>query len=168
MSDKEPIPRAEDLMNRKVKSVPPDMPLQALIDFLLKHEVSCAPVVQEGDESKHLVGFVSEADALDRISNSIFYGMPRPPETVETCMKRHPVTVSPEIDAFTLASLFVNHGYRHLPVIDESHQLLGLVSRRDILKAIHQFLQAKSAEYESEHFRPDLKKIINHRFIVSR
>ena len=168
MTTKAPIPTAEVLMNRKVKTVTPEMPLHELIVFLLENQVSCAPVVEEGDESRHLVGFVSEADALDRVSNSMFYGTPRPPETVQTCMKRHPVTVSPDIDAFTLASLFVNHGYRHLPVVDDAHQLLGLVSRRDILQAVHEFLQAKSAEYESEHFRPDLQKIINHRFIVSR
>lgn len=166
MSTQTPIPTAAELMNKHAKTVTPDMPIGQLVDFLLKHKISCAPVVRSEEDSM-VIGFISEADALEHFSNDMFYGTPRPPETVGTCMKRHPVTVTGEIDAFTLSSLFVSHGYRHVPVVDENHRLLGLVSRRDILRSIRKLLQETSAEYDSEHFRPDLKKIINHRFIVS-
>ncbi len=166
MSKPASIPTAAELMNQNVKTVTPDMPIGQLVDFLLKHKVSCAPVVSS-EEAPEVIGFISEADALEHFANDMFYGTPRPPETVGTCMKRHPVTVRGEIDAFTLSSLFVSHGYRHVPVVNENHRLLGLVSRRDILHSIREFLQKSSAEYDSEHFRPDLKKIINHRFIVS-
>ena len=35
-------------------------------------------------------------------------------------------------------SLFVQHSFRHLPVLSDSGQLVGMLSDRDILKIIHQ------------------------------
>lgn len=70
---------------------------------------------------------IRKRDALEHMSNEMFYGSPRPPQTVETCMKRHPICVTPDVDAFALGSLLVSHGYRHLPVVDTSNQLLRIV-----------------------------------------
>ena len=68
----------------------------------------------------------------------LFYGNPSPAKTAETIMKRHPICVCPEADLFALASIFTNHGYRHLPVVEDLN-LLGVVSRRDVMKALDQY-----------------------------
>ena len=40
-------------------------------------------------------------------------------------MKRHPIAITEDVDLFAIGSLLVNHGYRHLPVVDEDNQLSG-------------------------------------------
>ena len=168
MTTKMELPNAGTLMNRRVHSVTADLSLAKLIEFLLKHEISSAPVVEAKGSAKYLIGFISESDALEHLSNEMFYGFPVQPRSVETCMKRHPIAITEDVDLFAIGSLLVNHGYRHLPVVDEENQLLGIVSRRDVLKPMKAFYAGAIHEHDAEHFPPDIKKIINHRFIVGR
>lgn len=161
-------PQAQDFMTRKVHTVTPEMSLDEAIRFLKRHKVSNAPVVEEdADGHRVLVGFLSEGDCLEYLSNEVFFGSPAPRQTVKTMMKRHPVCIEPEMDVFTLASIFVNHRYRHLPVAAEG-RLLGIVSRRDILHALNGFYQEAFKDRKSKKFPPDLTEIINHRFILKR
>jgi CBS domain-containing protein len=67
---------------------------------------------------------------------------------------------------FTLASIFVNHGFRHLPVTDD-HILLGIVSRRDVLRALNEYYNQVVHDSIRQHSPPDLTKLVNHRFLVS-
>ncbi len=161
------IPSARDLMNRHVHTVTPDLPLIDLIDQLLKHEISCAPVVEKQESNDVLVGFVSESDALEHLSNDMFYGFAQPQPTVMGCMQRHPISVCQDVDVFAVASLLAAHRYRHIPVVGENNRLVGIVSRRDVLKAMRPFYFKAVKEHDREHFPPDLKKIMNHRFILS-
>jgi len=161
-------PQAQDFMTRKVHTVTADMSLDDAIAFLKRHKVSNAPVVEEDHEGhRMLVGFLSEGDCLEHLSNEVFFGSPAPRQTVQTMMKRHPVCVEPEMDVFTLASIFVNHRYRHLPVAAEG-RLLGIVSRRDVLHALNSFYRDSFKERTSKKFPPNLQEIINHRFILKR
>jgi CBS domain-containing protein len=168
MSVKPEIPTAGDLMIRKVHTVSPEMSLDELIDFLLKHKISSAPVVETRDGKEFLVGFVSECDALEHLSNEMFYGLPVPKQTVKTCMKRHPIVITEDVDVFAISSLLVAHGYRHVPVVGEDNVLTGIVSRRDVLKPMQTYYADAIKTHDAEYFPPDVTKIINHRFIVSR
>ncbi|MFK7819282.1 MAG: CBS domain-containing protein [Planctomycetaceae bacterium] len=38
-----------------------------------------------------------------------------------------------------MASMFIQRGYRHLPVTSDG-QLIGIVSRSDVLRAVNDFL----------------------------
>lgn len=161
-------PQAQDFMTRKVHTVAPEMSLAEAIQFLKRHKISSAPVVEDDAENhRQLVGFLSEGDCLEYLSNEVFFGSPAPRQTVKTMMKCHPVCVEPEMDVFTLASIFVNHRYRHLPVAAEG-RLLGIVSRSDILQALNGFYQEAFKERKSKKFPPNLAEIINHRFILKR
>lgn len=162
------IPIAGDLMNRDVRTVSPELSLLELIEFLQKSKLPSAPVVEDLDSQKRLIGFVSESDALEHLSNEMFYGLPEPQPSVKKCMKQHPIAIMEDVDLFAIASLLVNHGYRHLPVVDEKNQLLGIVNRRDVLKAMQTLYLKATKDHDAEYFPPDLTKIINHRFILSR
>jgi CBS domain-containing protein len=166
MKESQPMPQAKDFMTKHVHVVTPDMSLGQIIEFLEKHTISNAPVVEPQGEKQLLVGFVSERDCLEFLANESFFGSPSPPQSAGTIMRRHPVCVQPETELFTLASIFVNHDYRHLPVV-QNGQLLGIVSRRDILKAMEeyyrQFLQGK----DRVRNRPDYNDVMQQRLIVS-
>ncbi len=50
-------------------------------------------------------------------------------------MTRNPVTVTPDVVIFVVRDLLRDKGFRHVPVIDESGRLLGVVTDRDIRSA---------------------------------
>lgn len=158
-------PTAADYMTRHVHAVTPDMPLGDVIQFLLQHQISNAPVVEEQNHKQLLLGFISERDCLEFLSNEAFYGCPSPPQTSQTIMRMHPVCVSPETELFTLASIFCSHTYRHLPVVANG-ELLGIVSRRDVLKAMDEYYQNAVQAHDEQRIRPDLRQIVNLRFLA--
>ncbi|MCA9114744.1 MAG: CBS domain-containing protein [Planctomycetaceae bacterium] len=166
MNEVDSVPTAAQLMNRRVQTVTSEMSLMEATRFLLKHQISNAPVVQGPETDGHplLLGFVSEQDCLEHLSNEIFFGRPVAPHTVETIMRRHPVCVSPADDAFALSSIFVSHGYRHLPVVEDG-RLLGIVSRRDILRSLEIFYHHWQQQQDRENFPPDWRELINLRFL---
>jgi CBS domain len=93
-------PQAKDFMQRHVHSVTPDVPLAEIVALLLKHEISNVPVVQTEKGRSILVGFISERDCLEHLSNEAFYGSPMPPQTAGTVMRKHPVCVGPDTELF--------------------------------------------------------------------
>ncbi len=159
-------PTAANLMNRQVLVIEADMRLADIVSFLLEHTISNAPVIEWEGKQRILRGFVSEADCLEFLSNELFYGNPSPIQTAETIMKKHPTCVSPETDIFSLTSIFTSHHFRHLPVVEDKY-LLGIVSRRDVLKAVNQYYRDWVGSCDRERFPVDLHQIMNHRFIVS-
>ncbi|MCA8998806.1 MAG: CBS domain-containing protein [Planctomycetaceae bacterium] len=144
------------------------MSLAEVTAFLRKHGISSAPVVDpESPQRKRLIGYISEADCLEYLSNEVFFGCPSQPQTVQTMMKRHPVCVGPETDLFTLASVFVSHGFRHLPVV-EGDRLVGIVSRRDVLRELDSFYQERITDDALERFPPNLREVLNLRFLARK
>ena len=132
------VPRASDFMSRRVRVVTPEMSLAKVVCFMLKHEITNAPVVEKRGPQRRLVGFISERDCLEHLSNEAFFGNPCPPKTVGTIMKAPVVSVAPETDLFTLVSMFTQHGYAQLPV-EEDGCLVGIVSRHCMLKALERY-----------------------------
>ena len=165
MAEKTTTPTAADFMTAHVCTVTPDTPLADVIHSLLKHKTSNAPVVEEVHGKKRLVGFISEGDCLDYLSNEVFFGNPSPPQVAKTIMKLHPVCVDPGTELFALASIFVSHNYRHLPVVDQD-EVVGIVSRRDVLKAMDAHYRGMLSAKEKKRSPLDLRDIINKRFVV--
>jgi CBS-domain-containing membrane protein len=166
MQETPPTPQAKDFMTDHVYCITPEMSLAQIIQFLDKHQIANAPVVEQQGEKRILVGFVSERNCLECLANESFFGSLTPPQTAATIMRRHPVCVQPETEMFTLASIFVNHGYRDLPVVGDG-QLLGIVSRRDILKAMNHYYEQRLKEKDHEHHLPDYSELMQQRFVVS-
>lgn len=155
-------PKAVDIMVQDVVTATPEMDLEQCTRLLLEHGVSNAPVITSQPSSRELVGFISERDCLEFFSNELFYG--NPDANVGSMMKRHPVCVSPDTDIFTLASIFIQHGYRHVPVVEGS-ELVGIISRRDVLRGLSRYRGECSKEEAALRWPPDLSQLANLRFI---
>jgi CBS domain-containing protein len=159
-------PQAQEFMTRHVQTVTPEMSLEEVVRFLKSHHVSNAPVVQPDEQGAPiLIGFISEGDCLAYLANEVFFGSPSQAQTVSTMMRRHPVCVEPDMDIFALASVFVNHRYRHLPVVHDG-RLLGIVSRRDILQALDAYYRKAIRDRDMDRFPPDLHEVLNLRFVT--
>jgi CBS domain-containing protein len=156
------FPTAADFMTTDVQTVTPGMKLSEVIRFLLEHKLSNAPVA----EKDVLLGFISEGDCLSHLSDDSYYGTPTPPQTARTIMRAHPTCVHPETEMFALASIFATHAFRHLPVVKDG-KLLGIVSRRDVLRAMDEYYsQTEQERSTKQFFRPDLHDITNLRFLM--
>lgn len=165
MNTTQPAPNAREFLHHRPLTVSPGDSLAEVIQNLLKHKVSNAPVVDSTSGKQVLVGFITEADCLEFLSNELFYGNPAPTLTAEQVMKRHPVCVSPDTNLFALASILASHRLRHVPVV-EHDELIGMVSRRDVLAALEKQYREVTRQRESTRHLPNLDEIINHRFIV--
>ncbi|WP_390881479.1 CBS domain-containing protein [Thalassoroseus pseudoceratinae] len=53
-----------------------DMSLLKVVRMLLEHKISNGPVVHECNGGKQRVGFISEKDCLEHLSNDMFLGIP--------------------------------------------------------------------------------------------
>jgi CBS domain-containing protein len=112
--------------------------------ILIRHEISGAPVVGPAGQ---LLGLLSEFDCLRAVA-SAGYEMDGHDlaETVEDLMTRDCRSVSPDLDLFGLAHEFVRQRVRRFPVLEDG-RLIGLVSRRDALRATVQLRE----ELQSVH-----------------
>lgn len=65
---------------------------------------------------------------------------------VEEIMKTKIITLSPEQSIYEANKLMLQHKVRHLPVIDESNHLIGIVSDRDIRDAAPSILSNETEQ----------------------
>jgi CBS domain-containing protein len=82
-------------------------------------------------EGLELVGLVTERDIRRAVAEGIDPGTP-----VSAVMSGDPDTFDPDLDVWDAAAWITESGYRHLPVVDDEGSLLGVVSIRDLLKAL--------------------------------
>ncbi|MEC9073536.1 MAG: CBS domain-containing protein [Myxococcota bacterium] len=122
---------AADMMTSDVVTVGPDQPTRQAVELLLENRISGAPVV---DSSQNLVGIFSERDSIRAMMGAIHQD--RPSSVVSDYMvTENLITVYPETSLFTIGHLFATNSVRRLPVIRADGRLVGLISRRDLLRA---------------------------------
>ena len=82
-------------------------------------------------EGRELVGLITERDIRRCVAEGIDLE-----SSVSVIMSGDPDTFDPDLDVWDAAAWIAESGYRHLPVIDDDGSLLGVVSIRDLLKAL--------------------------------
>lgn len=119
-----------DIMTKKLVTFKLETNVFAAIDSLLKNKISGAPVL---DENGNLVGILSEIDTMATLIQSSYHG--EGSGHVKDFMSTNPISVNPEMGIIDLAEFFLKKHFRRLPVMERG-KLVGLVSRKDVLKAI--------------------------------
>lgn len=82
-------------------------------------------------EGMDLLGLVTERDIRRAVANGTDLETP-----VSSVMSDDPDIFDPDLDVWDAATWIAESGYRHLPVVDDDGSLLGVVSIRDLLKAL--------------------------------
>ncbi|WP_166820300.1 CBS domain-containing protein [Thalassoroseus pseudoceratinae] len=128
---------ARDIMVTKLITLRPDMDAFDAIELLLKHKISGAPVV---DASRRLIGVFSERCSMSVVLEGAYQQLPT--NDVAAFMDTSPRTIDEEVDLLSIAQIFQETSFRRLPVLRDGI-LVGQISRRDLLRAVHQtFAQA--------------------------
>ncbi|RXJ74911.1 hypothetical protein CS022_01595 [Veronia nyctiphanis] len=122
--------KVEDYMNKRPVTFTPEMPLSEAMDKILKTHQSGAPVI---DDRHQIVGFLSELDMIQQLLK-VGYSC-QDSKTVGDCMYKEVLSVSPYDNIMRLAEQMVPTKPKVYPVCD-SGRLVGLITRRDILRAI--------------------------------
>ena len=116
--------RARDIMNRPVVSVDTDTTVREAVTVLTEHGFAAVPVV---DDDGRVVGIFSESDGL-RAGH-------RREDLVTTAMTTLVEATTPDTEIALIAERMLTHRLRSLPVVEEG-QLVGMVARRDLLRAM--------------------------------
>lgn len=92
------------------------------------HHMGSAVVVAEGQRP----GIITERDLLHAIAESADMTTTR----VADYMTPNAVTITPSWEVVDAARLMIEKGFRHLVVVDAAGKLSGIVSIRDMVKAL--------------------------------
>jgi CBS-domain-containing membrane protein len=133
-----------DVMTAQVAAVRTATPFKEVVRILADWRVSAVPVLDENDR---IAGVVSEADLLPKEEYPAAAGAPllvrrrervaRAKATGGTAgqlMTAPAITARPDMTVGQAATVMERHGVKRLPVVDDEGALIGIVSRRDLLK----------------------------------
>lgn len=120
---------ARSIMTENLVTIRPEASIQEAIETLIKQGISGLPVV---DADGKLIGIVTEFALL-----AIAYDHKVREDTIAQHMTTDLFTVGPNDPINKVADLCLIHRVRRVPVA-ENGQLLGLISRRDVLKALYE------------------------------
>ncbi|WP_328924015.1 CBS domain-containing protein [Streptomyces sp. NBC_00190] len=129
-----------DLMTDEVVSVVSATPFKDVAKLLAQHDISGLPVL---DDEDRVVGVISESDLLSRQASAVpatgdaEEGAAVPEAAAVTAagiMSAPAVTALADETAAEAARLMTRRGVERLPVVDEEDRLVGIVTRRDLLR----------------------------------
>jgi CBS domain-containing protein len=119
--------KAEDIMVKEVITIGPEITLDKAIKKLVKNKISGMPVV---DENGKMVGIISEKDIL----NFAFNGYLKSTK-VEMAMVKSVIHFTPDSNIDEIALAISKNHFRRVPIIKDD-RIVGIVSRRDIIKSV--------------------------------
>lgn len=138
-----PATLVSDVMTRDVIAAHEDAPFKEIVATLARNRVSAAPVI---DDDRKVIGVVSESDLISHMAVDGSGGPSwRQEKLTATRKKSHgstardlmtapPVTTRAHATITDAARTAARAGVRHLPVVDAEGQLIGIVSRSDLLR----------------------------------
>lgn len=142
----------QKVMTKEVKMVTQDQTIKEVFALLKKHDIVGVPVV---DEHQKVVGMVTESDLikhfttldtprainvlgglvyLDDISEFNQQLKEHCSEWVKDLMTTDVVTVGEDSTVQDVVNAMEEHDVNRIPVVDSDHHLVGIVTRKDLLK----------------------------------
>lgn len=106
----------------------PDTTVAEAAQAMEKSDLGSLAVV----EGMELIGLITERD----IRRSVAGGTDCSTTLVSAVMSADPDTFDPDLDVWDAAAWIAGSGYRHLPVVDDDGSLMGVVSIRDLMRAL--------------------------------
>ena len=90
------------------------------------------------DEEDRLVGIFTEWDVLHRVAGIVD---DLAQQTISDYMTRDPLTLNADLPIAQALNLMSLHGFRHVPLVDDSGQPTGIISFRDVVGYLNDVLE---------------------------
>jgi CBS domain-containing protein len=116
-----------DIVKPTFIEVAPEDTLGEVADRMNAKNVGAVVVKDFG----RLIGILTERDLLKAMAARVHSSEAR----VRQWMTEDPVTASVETPLEEAAQMMLDHGFRHLPVVDDTQQVVGVVSLRRVVAA---------------------------------
>jgi len=123
----QPLIFAREIMVAPVRTIQEGVLIEEARKVMLRFDFSALPILRGGK----LVGIISRSD-LDKASQ---HGLKKAP--VKGYMSAPPITIKQDTSIEEIQRLMIEHNIGHLPVVDGKSRLLGMVSRGDMLRILH-------------------------------
>ena len=123
--------KVKDYMTLQAVTFTKDMSLSAALNKVMQSVTLGGPVI---DENKKVIGFLSEQDLLDKLVKASYFCQDT--HTVKECMHLDVLSVSPDMSIIELADMMKVGKPKMYPVVDDKGKLVGVITRRDVLRAI--------------------------------
>ncbi len=149
MTDPHHVLTARDVMTHSLVTLTPETSIYDAIRKLISRKISGAPVL---DSDGKMVGLLSELDCLSVLASDQFHTEDHI-AAVSEYMSTEFETVRPDTDIYTLAMYFRDKPVRRFPVVDPRGELVGQVSRRDVLKGIEEIRKKKAPRKHYPDYR---------------
>jgi CBS domain-containing protein len=157
-SDRYAVPKIKDIMTKKVIFFSPEMELEEVLKSFNKYRISSGPVLE--NNSKDVIGFISEDDLMREMASISFFHGPSAPVKVKDVMTQKSESLNSDLDVFEAEKILREKRLRHAPVTDKEGHLVGILARRDILRALEQII-ASLADHTKNLKEPKVYSIIN-------
>ncbi|WP_404342827.1 DUF294 nucleotidyltransferase-like domain-containing protein [Pseudoalteromonas mariniglutinosa] len=115
-----------ELMNRKAVILPPDASIRQAAKKMKKYGVSSIMLT----EHDRLVGVVTDRD----LRNRVLADEVDPTESISSIMSVKPKFIFENNRVFSALHLMLKYNIHHLPVLDEFHKPLGMITSTDLLR----------------------------------
>lgn len=129
--------KTADYMATHLVTFKPDDSVFMAMDVFLDRGISGAPVV---DDAGRLVGMLSEYDVIQVVMQGSYHDEAM--GVVSDFMHGPVDTVPADLDIYSLAERFTKEHRHRYPVVHEG-RLVGQISRRDVLRAVREFVEHK-------------------------
>jgi CBS domain-containing protein len=121
------MPRLAEIMRPEPIVVAPEDTLGEVAERMTAVNVGAVIVKDYG----RMIGILTERDLLKAMAARVHTSEAR----VRQWMTEDPVTASADADCEEAAQVMLEHGFRHLPVLDDSGNVTGIVSLRRVVAA---------------------------------
>lgn len=112
----------------KIISIGAEEEIRSAVKMLAEHRIGALVVV---DDSSKLIGILSERDVVRKASQDEDVFSIR----VGDVMTKNVRVGLPQDDIMSVAHTMTEGRFRHLPIVDENYNLLGMISIGDVMKA---------------------------------
>jgi CBS domain-containing protein len=116
---------AARIMTTDLHTVSPDTLVEDAANEMLEHDIGSVVVV---DESNHVEGILTTTDFVRIVAER----KPKDETPVSAYMSENVLTGSAQDSIREVADRLVTYGIHHLPIVDETEGLIGMVTTTDL------------------------------------
>lgn len=123
---------AKDIMSSKLIVAKEGMNIEEAVKLLVNNKVTGLPVV---DSEGKMIGILSEYDIIARVGKE---------KKIEPAMFQDAIPFTSKVESVMedtplqeVLDRFIDFKVRRLPVTDKSQKLVGIISRRDVMKVLY-------------------------------
>jgi acetoin utilization protein AcuB len=124
--------RVHDAMAAHPVTAGPDDALPEIAGRMAAARIGALPIVERG----RLLGLVTVTDVLDAEARRAMEPARLTLAIAADVMTPFPLTIAPQASVGDAVAIMVDHHVRHLPVVDSTSTIVGMLSERDVRGAI--------------------------------